>query len=193
MTGAHVRMRLKRHLFPARCTRIIHAESVRGVAARPASAAPFAILSAHACAVIRAVERGQSRYRHTKSRTTKLRPARWAGGPKARERRAERMRRMQGASGRLRRSGRGQVARRARGRKKAPRDAADSVLRARGVAEIQRPRRRPKLRPAPPDFSCVLAGASCVSSGLATGISAGSSCSSACSSAKRDARRGWRI
>jgi hypothetical protein len=45
---------------------------------------------------------------------------------------------------------------------------------ARSYVGIRRPRQRPKLQAAPPAFSCVLAGASYVSSGLATGIGAGS-------------------
>jgi hypothetical protein len=47
-----------------------------------------------------AVERVKPRYRQTKTGSTAARPAGRADGPKAQERRAERMRRMQGSSGR---------------------------------------------------------------------------------------------
>jgi hypothetical protein len=115
--------------------------------------------SARTCAVIRAVERGKSRYRPTKSDTTAPRPASRADGSKVWERRAERMRRMPAASGRPRRSGRARGARRAGGRTETRRDAAESVLRARGVARLRRPRRRPKLPVAIPALSRVVAGA----------------------------------
>jgi hypothetical protein len=69
-------------------------------------------------AAMGAVERGEPRYRQTKTCLTAVGPARCAGGSKARERRAERMRRMEPASGRPRRRGRGRDARRAGGRRR---------------------------------------------------------------------------
>jgi hypothetical protein len=60
------------------------------------------IVSTRTRAAVRAVERGEPRYRQTKTCSTAARPAGRAGGPNARERRAERMRRMQGARGRPR-------------------------------------------------------------------------------------------
>jgi hypothetical protein len=84
-------------------------ESCRRCARRRVSsrlrAAARRCIRARKRSAIRALEKGQPRYRQTMSCSTAVGPARWAGGTRARKRRAERMRRMEMARGRVRRGG----------------------------------------------------------------------------------------
>jgi hypothetical protein len=133
-TTSHLRA-LRSHGSCWRCAQ-------RGVSSRLPAAARRRI-SARKRAAKRAVERGEPRCRQTKTCSTAARPASRAGGPKARERRAERMWRMEMARGRVQRGGcrpRQATSRWAQGGAARRRGGGP---RARGDAWIRRRRPRP--------------------------------------------------